>query len=602
MIRHPLTAFLLLSSVCCAQVTLHPSDNVPKIVNAKPPGTTFLFTPGIYRLSQSIIPKDNDKFIGETSCAPPASSCPAIISGGVVIGSAATFDGTNYAVAKQTQQGARGGPRDCDPGWEGCIYPEDLFFDGTPYRHLDSSTLPAIGAGEWWFDYTNHIIYFHDDPSGHTVETSVLNNGFGGPANNVTIQYLTVEEFADMYPFAAIGVGQGRSALTQGANWTIENCEVKLNHGFGVRINYRVQVLNNYIHDNGQVGLGGGIGTPAVPSLESMNSGVLIQGNTINHNDYAHFNPGFGAGGFKVGATSGIVLRGNTFQNNEGSGVHFDVDSGDELVDGNIVTDNSDGDGIGQEIGNGLTTIRNNIVLRNGAQLNSKGWSYQIGVRASTGVSVYCNVMEVPPSQGGVGAWVVGAAKRGYSSYPSHRYWATTGNSVHHNTIILDNGANGNVGFLHNDPENQPDFFAKNTPPDYNTYHLPSTSATVFVYDNDNSRRNRQKTFRDHQASRAEVHGSVDTNNSSGFPKVSVSNPRDQSSVSNPVTVTATASDNSGIRKVEFYVDWSLQATATSSPYEFNWTNGNSGSHIVAAMAYSNAGIRACYAVTLNVQ
>ena len=207
MIPRLMIAFLLLSLAGWAQVTLHPTDNVPKIVSSKPPGTTFVFTPGTYRLSQSIIPKDNDQFVGQTSCDPPATSCPAIITGGVVIGPSAKFDGTNYAVAKQTQQGPRGvTTRNCDPGWLACIDPEDLFFDGKPYRHLDSPTLPAIGAGEWWFDYTNHVIYFHDDPSGHTVETSVLNNAFGGPANNVVIQHLTVEEFASMYPVGAIGV------------------------------------------------------------------------------------------------------------------------------------------------------------------------------------------------------------------------------------------------------------------------------------------------------------------------------------------------------------------------------------------------------------
>jgi leucyl aminopeptidase len=62
----------------------------------------------------------------------------------------------------------------------------------------------------------------------------------------------------------------------------------------------------------------------------------------------------------------------------------------------------------------------------------------------------------------------------------------------------------------------------------------------------------------------------------------------------------ATASDASGINKVEFYVDWNLQATIKDPPYDFNWTNGTSGSHTVAAMAYSKAGIRACYAVTLT--
>ena len=40
--------------------------------------------------------------------------------------------------------------------------------------------------------------------------------------------------------------------------------------------------------------------------------------------------------------------------------------------------------------------------------------------------------------------------------------------------------------------------------------------------------------------------------------------------------------------------------TSTTPPYDFNWTNGATGPHTVAAMAYSNAGVRNCYAVTLN--
>ncbi len=590
-------AFLLLSLVSWAQVTLHPTDNVPRIVSSKPGGTTFIFTPGTYRLSQSILPKDNDQFVGQTQCAPPKTACPVVITGGVVIGPSATFDGTNYAVAKQTQQGPRGVTTgNCDPGWLACIDPEDLFFDGKPYRHLDSSTLPTIGAGEWWFDYANHVIYFHDDPSGHTVETSVLNNAFGGPANNVIIQYLTVEEFASMYPVGAIGVAQGPNAQNQGANWKVENCEVRLNHGFGVRVGWGIHILNNYIHDNGQLGIDGG-----VPASQSGNAHILIQGNTIDHNDYAHFNPGFGSGGFKVGATSGVVLRGNVIRNNEGAGIHFDEDSQNEFVDGNVITDNSDAAGLEQELGAGTSIFRNNIVLRNGAHLNANNWTYQISVRASSGVTAYCNVMEVPPGQG-IGGWGIGAANRGSSHYPPNQYRASFGNYFHHNTVIWDVGANGEVGFRHNDPANQPDFFAKNPPPDYNSYHLPDPSGPHFVYDNNNSRSNRPKGFSSHQGSRADVHSTVDSNYTSGFPTVVITSPADQSSVTNPVTIAATASDRSGIKKVEFYVDWELQGTVTSSPYEFNWANGTSGAHTVAAMAYSNAGIHNCYAVTLSEQ
>jgi len=600
MIRRGLLVSLLFGSMCGAQVTLHPGDNVPKIVASKPAGTTFIFSPGLYRLSQPIMAKDNDKFVGESSCAPPANSCPAILTGSVEVGSLAKPDGSNFAVPRQNQQGGRGG-HVCDPEWDGCKYPEDLFIDEVPLRHLDSPTMPNISSGEWWFDYANHVIYFHDDPAGHKVETSVVNTAFGGPANNLTIQYLTVQEFAGMYPVGAIGIYHGKEELNQGVNWTIEHCDIKLNHSFGVRANYRIHVLNNYIHDNGQLGIGGGVAVPSEPEKQAIDSGILIMGNTISHNNYAHFNPGFGAGGIKVGSTSGIVIRGNTIQNNEGSGVHFDEDCKDELVDGNLITDNSDGDGLVQEIG-GASIFRNNIVARNGAHLNSNNWAYQIGVRASSGVHIYCNVIEVPPSTGGVGAWVIGAAPRGSSHYPPFQYHATAGNSFHHNTVIWDADSNGGAGFHNNDPQNQPNFFASNTPPDYNEYHMPNPSKPQFLYDNDNSKTNRAKPFSAHQRSHADVHSTADNKYNKGFPKVAITSPADESQVQNPVTISATASDEGGIKKVEFYVDWKLAGTVTNPPYDFNWNDGNAGSHTVAAMAYSNAGIRACYAVTLNEQ
>jgi parallel beta-helix repeat protein len=597
-----LAAFFLLGLTASAQVTLHPSDNVPSIVNSKPEGTTFIFTPGIYRLSQPIHPKNNDKFIGQTECDPPANACPAVISGAIEIGSLAKPDGGNYSVAKQRQQNPRGNAKnDCERDWQGCAYPEDLYFDNVPLRHVDSPMLPNLSPGEWWFDYGNRIIYFHDDPSGHVVETSVLNNGFGGPGNNVTIQYLTIEKFADMYPVGAIGETQGVNALTQQTDWTIQHSEVRLNHGFGVRVNYRMHILNNYVHDNGQTGVGGGMGVVKNPATQSTLSGILIQGNTITHNDYAHFDSVFGSGGIKVGATSGVMIRGNIIRNNVGSGIHFDDDSSSELVDNNLLENNSDGDGLVQEIGGGVSVFRNNKLIHNGAQVDEKNYGFQIAVRVSSGVESYCNVMEVAAGPG-MAAWGLGTSKRGTSPFPPFQYRMSTGNSFHHNTIIYDPGAIGDAGFRHNDPDNQPDFFANNAAPDNNQYHMPSSSAAKFVYDNDNSRSNRMKTFHEYQASGADVHGSIDTNNRSGWPEVSITSPGDQSSVSGPVLVSAAASDRSGIRKVEFYVDWKLQTTLTSPPFDFNWTNGNSGSHIVAAMAYSNAGIRNCYAVTLNQQ
>ena len=587
-----------------ATVNIDPGMDIPSVVAANPAGTTFVIYPGTYRLAQSITPKNGDRFIGQTACAPPKSSCPAILTGSRIIGPLATFDGTHYKVTDQTQQNQPAVPIEkevlCDTDWQGCIYPEDLFFDGVPYKHLYSSTLPAIGPGQWWFDYSNHIIYFHDNPSGHTVETSVLDNAFGGSANNVTIQYLTVKEFASLYPKGTIGVSEGSNPQSQGANWTVQSCEILLNHGWGVRVGYGIHILNNYIHNNGQTGIGGGLGVTSAPSTQSMNSGILIQGNTINQNDYAHFNPDFGAGGIKVGSTSGLTIRGNTIQYNEGSGVHFDDNSQDELLDGNTITDNTDSDGVNQEMGTGTSTFRNNVVLRNGAQINDTYFTGQITSHASTGVNAYCNVMEISKGPG-MSGWVLTASQRGNSAYPPYQYLATTGNSFHHNTVIWDAGATGATGYWQGDAANQPDYFENNARPDYNTYHL-SSSEPVFVYDDNNSQENARKTFPEYLAADGDIHGTVDTNYTSGFPTVAVTSPADQSSFTSSVSVAATASDASGISRVEFYVDWKLQTTVASPPYDFNWTTGTTGTHTVAAMAYSNAGIRSCHAVTLTKQ
>ena len=602
-----------------ATVNIHPGQDIPTIVAQNPAGTTFVIYPGTYRLTAQILPKTGDRFIGQTACAPPKTSCPAILSGSRVIGPLATFNGTNYEVTNQTQQGNTAVAIEkevlCDPGWAGCIYPEDLFFDGVPQKHLNSATLPALAAGQWWFDYTNHIIYFHDNPAGHAVETSVLNNAFGGPANNVTIQYLTVKGFASLYPEGAIGMNQGNNAQTKGVNWTVEKCEILLNHGWGVRVGYGIHILNNYIHNNGQSAVGGGLGVTSKPITQSMNSGIVIQGNVLNDNDYAHFNPDFGAGGIKIGATSGVIIRGNTIEHNEGSGIHFDNQSTNETVDGNTITDNSDSDGVNQEIGYGNSTFRNNIILRNGLQVNDNYFSNQIRVSTSSGVESYCNVLEVPKGKG-VGGWSIGTANfRGYNPYPPYNYLTATGNSFHHNTVIWDSGATGVSGFHQGDPVNQPDFFANNATPDHNEYHVPNPSAVLFLYDNNDSGANAAKVFPHYQASTGTLptgknagpddHGAVDTKYNAGFPTVAITSPADQSTFTSSLAVKAAASDKSGINRVELYIDWNLKATVAGSPYNFDLTNlANlaTGSHVVAAMAYSDAGIRNCYAVTLKKQ
>jgi len=335
-----------------------------------------------------------------------------------------------------------------------------------------------------------------------------------------------------------------------------------------------------------------------------------VQGNTVTHNNFAHFHPGFGAGGIKVGATNGIIFRGNTITFNLGPGIHFDDQSTGGLVDGNVITDNTDGGAVEQEISGGNLLVRNNIMQRNGQNANVLGSYSQLWSQASTGVEAYCNLIENGNLGSGDNAWSIGASNRGYTQLPpwavpgasTGNYLFSSGNYFHHNAVIWDAGSIAYTGLVQTDTANQPNFFANNMPPDYNTYHAPTTTATQFMYDNNNTGANTGKTFANYQAAGADVHGTIDTVNTSGFPAVAITSPIDQSSFHGTVPVAVTATDGSGISKVEFYLDWALQGTVTNSPYNFSIASSAAGPHTVAAMAYGNSGVRNCNAVTLNEQ
>jgi hypothetical protein len=58
------------------------------------------------------------------------------------------------------------------------------------------------------------------------------------------------------------------------------------------------------------------------------------------------------------------------------------------------------------------------------------------------------------------------------------------------------------------------------------------------------------------------------------------------------LSLTATASDNIGVNRVEFYVNGVLVSTATSAPYAYNWDSSavSGGSYSLTAKAFDAAG------------
>ena len=83
-----------------------------------------------------------------------------------------------------------------------------------------------------------------------------------------------------------------------------------------------------------------------------------------------------------------------------------------------------------------------------------------------------------------------------------------------------------------------------------------------------------------------------DTPDDDDPPSVSITAPATGSTVSGTVEVKASASDNTSVKKVEFYVDSILSATDTTAPYSFSWntTNADSKDYQLTAKATDAAG------------
>lgn len=88
-------------------------------------------------------------------------------------------------------------------------------------------------------------------------------------------------------------------------------------------------------------------------------------------------------------------------------------------------------------------------------------------------------------------------------------------------------------------------------------------------------------------------------------PTTSITAPANGASVSGTVNVTASASDNVGVTKVEFWLDGALQSTDTSSPYAWSWNSStaSNGAHALTSKAYdaaTNVGTSPAVTVTVN--
>ena len=416
-------------------VEVFPGQDIQSVVNLYPAGTTFLLKAGVHRM-QTIRPRNGDKFVGETG---------TVLSGARQLTSFVRSG--NYWVAEgQTQEGFQYHGM-CQDGHPRCAFPEQLFINGELLEQVGSLNELgpqnwAVRPGEWYFDYGADRIYIAYDPTGLRIETSVTPTAFEPTADDVTITGLVIEMYASIAQHAAIDA-LGRSG------WVIARNEIRRNHGAGITVGSRAQVRQNYISNNGQIGIVG------------SGDDILIDANEIYHNNRAKFFQRWEAGGAKFVATKNLIVRGNFVHHNDGPGLWTDIDNVNTLYENNISDDNALM-GIYHEISY-AAVIRNNVVRRNGFGLPQWIAGAGILVAGSPDVEVYGNYLD--GNADGIGAAQQNRGSGAYGPYEIRNLW------VHDNTILNTPGWTG----LAQDVGDLSYFTSRNNRFEHNTYQLGAT-------------------------------------------------------------------------------------------------------------------------------
>jgi hypothetical protein len=182
------------------------------------------------------------------------------------------------------------------------------------------------------------------------------NFAFTQTATNVTIEYLTVEDFGH----TGGNNNQGVVNHDSGSNWTIEHNTIEDNAGAGVMLGSGDVLKLNCLTSNGQYGFSSY--TPDGPKNETVTHNEISYNDTYN---WEKKDPGCGcSGGGKFWETTGATVTDNYIHDNQNVGIWADTDNSGFDISGNYISNNY-GEGVMYEISyNGL--IAYNTFIHNG--------------------------------------------------------------------------------------------------------------------------------------------------------------------------------------------------------------------------------------------
>lgn len=335
----------------CAGVAVTVTDDVQKVIDAHPPGTTFCLAAGTYRLDMPLVPKRSDVLVGHQGATLNGSK---ILTGWWTDGRVWSTTGFLHPMADNHGECALSVPT--------CSYTEDVFFNKRRLRRVSYPS--AVTAGTFYADYGTNIITIGDDPRSQLVEQAFAPSLIQATVDDVTVANFVIEQAANR---AQVGAVESRqiTPYAAGSGWRVLDNEVCLNHGVGIGFAGASTVTGNFVHHQGQLGLG------------SWGAGSVVSNNEISFNNTAGYSADWEAGGSKSWMTERQTLTNNYVHDNMGPGLWADGGNINTIYEHNKITGNWCA-GIQHEISYD-TIIRYNEISGNGRR--HKGWAWDAGIQ-----------------------------------------------------------------------------------------------------------------------------------------------------------------------------------------------------------------------------
>jgi parallel beta-helix repeat protein len=398
----------LIGKVAASDVVIKPGDDLATQAKASPPATRFVLLPGKHYVGD-IHPKRGQSFVGRPG---------AILSGAVRLDNFVREGRLWRAKGSRPLQPSGG---ECEQADRACFFGEVLFVDGAPLRRV---MRPDELSNETWLqNRETGDIFVSFAPTGRLMEMSYRRSAFYGPAQDVTIRDLVIEQYASTAQQGAIQAYWEPAQEASSTGWQVLDNDIRFNSGAGVRTGNSMRVAGNRIYGNGQIGIRG------------SGTNVVVDSNDIFGNNRLGYAPGWEAGATKFERTNHLQVRNNCVRDNLGNGIWTDGENRNSTIIDNWSVRNR-GIGIFHEI-SGRAVIEGNTAAFNGSP-GETPWNSQILVSGSIDTLVQRNSIKVGSNSGNA-IFVVEEGRKNWNIAHIHDFptYVSRGNLVANNHITF---------------------------------------------------------------------------------------------------------------------------------------------------------------------